>query len=114
VDSGLGAGGEFVAARARAVTAERRIVLGSDARLPATAGHLADDIAAGRLIRLDCDSPETRTRYSAFHLRDRTLLPPARAFIDALRAVEAQLQREDIASRKVQVPKAGRIARSRQ
>jgi DNA-binding transcriptional LysR family regulator len=66
------------------------IVRASDAVFPATMPILAADLAAGRLVTLDFDAPVLRLSAGIFHLRDRTLSPAARAFLDILREVEAQ------------------------
>jgi DNA-binding transcriptional LysR family regulator len=73
----------------------RQFAQGSDALFPATAGILADDLAAGRLVTLDCDAPILRTTHGVLYLRDRTLAPAAREFIETLRAVEAEVRAAD-------------------
>jgi len=74
-----------------------RIARESDAVFPATAAHLVDDLAAGRLVVLDFDVPATRSASGVFRLRDRTLSPGARAFLDILREVEAETREADAA-----------------
>jgi DNA-binding transcriptional LysR family regulator len=74
----------------------RLIARDSDALFPATAALLAEDVAAGRLVRLDCRVPEMRTTYGVLYLRGRTLAPAAKMFIETLRAVEAEAQRADV------------------
>jgi DNA-binding transcriptional LysR family regulator len=69
----------------------RLIATESDALFPGTASMIAPDIAAGRLTRLDFWIPAMTTTYGFVYLRNRTLSPAARAFMDALRAVEAGL-----------------------
>jgi len=73
----------------------RLVAQGSDALFPGTAGILADDVAAGRLVTLDCDAPILRTTHGVLYLRDRTLAPAAREFIETLRAVEAEVRAAD-------------------
>ncbi len=68
-----------------------RIVRECDAVFPATAASLAEDLAAGRLVALDFDGPVMRPSAAIFHLRDRTLSPAARAFVEILRTVEAEV-----------------------
>jgi len=66
------------------------VVRESDAIFPATAAHLADDLATGRLVALDYDVASLPGAAGIFHLRDRTLSPAARAFLHILREAEAQ------------------------
>ena len=73
----------------------RLVAQGSDALFPGTAGILADDVAAGRLVTLDCDAPILRTTHGVLYLCDRTLAPAAREFIETLRAVEAEVRVAD-------------------
>jgi DNA-binding transcriptional LysR family regulator len=68
----------------------RLIARESDALFPGTAAILADDIAAGRLIKLDCDAPAMRTNPGVLYLRNRTLAPAAKTFIEILRVVEEE------------------------
>ena len=74
----------------------RLIARDSDALFPATAALLAEDVAAGRLVRLDCRVPEMRTTYGVLYLRGRTLAPAAKMFIETLRAVEAEARQSDV------------------
>ena len=76
----------------------RLIARDSDALATGTASMLAGDVAAGHLVLLDIDAPVLRTTHSVFFLRDRTLAPAARVFIDALRTVEAEIRRSDTRS----------------
>jgi DNA-binding transcriptional LysR family regulator len=57
---------------------------------------LAEDMAAGRLVKLDCHVPEMRTTYSVLYLRSRTLAPATKLFIETLRAVELEWARADV------------------
>jgi DNA-binding transcriptional LysR family regulator len=77
------------------LTVARLVAQGSDALFPGTAGILADDVAAGRLVTLDCDAPILRTTHGVLYLRDRTLAPAAQEFIETLRAVEAEVRVAD-------------------
>jgi DNA-binding transcriptional LysR family regulator len=72
------------------VVLARLIARESDAVFPGTASLLADDIAAGKLVRLHCDAPAMRTDPGVYYLRGRTLSPAATTFIATLRAVEAE------------------------
>jgi len=71
-----------------------RITRECDAVFPATAATLAEGLEAERLVALDFDGPFLRRPAAVFHLRDRTLSPAARAFLDILRAVEAEVLAE--------------------
>ena len=75
------------------VALARLIARESDAVFPGTAETLADDVAAGRLVTLAIDAPALRVEYAVFYLRDRTLSPAARAFIDILHAIDAEAVR---------------------
>jgi hypothetical protein len=74
------------------------IALDSDALFPSTAALLAEDVAARRLVKLDCRVPEMRTTHGLLYLRGRTLAPAAKTFIETPRAVEAEAKRSDIQS----------------
>jgi DNA-binding transcriptional LysR family regulator len=73
----------------------RLIARDSDALATGTASMLADDVAAGHLVILEVDAPVLRMTHGVMFLRGRTLAPAARAFIDALRAVEAEMRQAD-------------------
>ena len=75
----------------------RLIARDSDALFAGTATLLAEDAAAGRLVKLDCRVPEMRTTYGVLYLRGRTLAPAAKLFIETLRAVELESARADVA-----------------
>jgi len=77
------------------LTHARLIARESDALFPGTAALLAEDVAAGHLIKLDCHAPAMRTNHGVLYLRDRTLAPATKAFIEALRVVEAEAKRSD-------------------
>jgi DNA-binding transcriptional LysR family regulator len=70
----------------------RLIARESDAVFPGTAVMLVQDVAAGLLVRLDADAPAMRSNPGVFYLRNRTLAPAARTFIETLREVEEQAQ----------------------
>lgn len=70
----------------------RLIARDSDAVVTGTASMLADDVTAGHLVILDVDAPVLRTTHDVMFLRGRTLAPAAQAFIDTLRAVEAEIR----------------------
>jgi len=76
----------------------RLIAHDSDAIFTGTAALLAEDRAAGRLVKLDCHVPEMRTTYGVLYLRGRTLAPAAKLFIETLRAVEVESARADATS----------------
>jgi DNA-binding transcriptional LysR family regulator len=67
----------------------RLVAQQSDMVVPGTAEMLADDVAAGRLVRLSCHAPAMRTNNGLLYLRERTLAPAARVFIQALKEVAA-------------------------
>jgi DNA-binding transcriptional LysR family regulator len=69
----------------------RRIACESDALVPGTAPMLAPELDAGGLVRLDFRMPGLRTNYAIIHRKDRSLSPAAQAFIDLVRAVEAEV-----------------------
>jgi DNA-binding transcriptional LysR family regulator len=77
----------------------RQIARDSDVLFPGTASMLVDDVRAGRLVRLDFHIPAMRTEYGILTLRSRTLSPAARAFIEHLRNVEAEVARFDAPER---------------
>jgi DNA-binding transcriptional LysR family regulator len=68
------------------VVLARLIARESDALFPGTMAMISDDVAAGRLVALDCEAPAMRTSSGVFYLRGRTLSPAAQLFIAALRA----------------------------
>lgn len=70
----------------------RQIAQSSDAVFPGTAAMLAEGLASGQLVRLDTDAPVLRTGYSILRLRDRTMSPAARAFVETFLAVEQEQQ----------------------
>ena len=74
------------------VALARVIAQESDMLVPGTAAMLADDLAHGRLVRLNCTAPAMRTNDGMLYLRDRCLSPAARAFIATLRQIGAQEQ----------------------
>ncbi len=76
----------------------RLIARGSDALVTGTASMLADDVAAGHIVLLDVDAPALRTTHGVMFLRERTLSPAARVFIDVLRQVEAEIRKADTPS----------------
>jgi len=86
----------------------RLIARDSDALATGTASMLAGDVAAGHLVLLDIDAPVLRTTHSVFFLRDRTLAPAAQVFIDALRTVEAEIQKADTRSASPRKSRHGR------
>jgi len=77
------------------LSAARLIVLHSDAVFIATAWSLADDVAAGRLVRLRVDEPAAKSSHGIIRLADRSLGPAEKAFIEILREVEAQAHQSD-------------------
>jgi len=81
--------------RVNSLTLARLIARDSDALFPGTEALLADDLACGKLVKLDCDAPVLRTESGIFFLRHRSLAPAARVFIDVLRKVEARAALSD-------------------
>jgi DNA-binding transcriptional LysR family regulator len=75
-----------------------RIARDSDALFPGTATMLAPDVEAGRLVTLDFHIPPMRTTHGIVTLKGRTLSPAARAFVETLRAVEAEVLRAETAA----------------
>jgi len=69
----------------------RQIACDTDALVPGTARMLAPELDSGRLVRLDFQMPGLRTNYAIIHRRDRSLSPAAQAFIELVRAVEAEV-----------------------
>ena len=74
----------------------RQIACETDALVPGTAQMLAPELKAGRLVRLDFNMPGLRTNYAIIHRQDRSLSPAAQAFIDRVRAVEAEVVATEI------------------
>jgi len=74
----------------------RLIARDCDALFASTAALLAEDVAARRLVKLDCRVPEMRTTHGVLYLRGRSLAPAAKTFIETLRAVEAEAKRSDV------------------
>jgi DNA-binding transcriptional LysR family regulator len=91
----------------------RLIARESDAVVPGTAAILAEDVAAGRLVRLSTDAPAMRTDPGVYYLRGRTLAPSARVFIETLRAVEAEAQAAEAAQLAAAQPVAKRCRAAR-
>jgi DNA-binding transcriptional LysR family regulator len=73
------------------VSLARRIARETDALAPGTLAMLDPDVQAGRLVLVDFRIAAMQTTYSLMYLRDRTLAPAALAFVDIIRAVEAEL-----------------------
>jgi len=74
----------------------RLIARDSDALCPGTAAVLAEDVAAGHLVMLDCHDPAMRTNHGVLYLKGRTLAPATKLFIETLHAVEAEAQGSDV------------------
>jgi DNA-binding transcriptional LysR family regulator len=77
------------------LAAARLIAQHSDTLCIGTADFLADDVAAGRLIRLPIDLPLLRTHYGLLTLAGRSLAPAAPVFIAHLRTMVAQARRAE-------------------
>jgi DNA-binding transcriptional LysR family regulator len=69
----------------------RQIAASSDALFAGTALMLANEFAAGRLVRLNFKIPVMRTSYGIIRRRDRTPSPALELFMKVLRQVEAEL-----------------------
>jgi DNA-binding transcriptional LysR family regulator len=72
----------------------RQIARDSDAVFPGTAAMLADDVAMGRLVRLETTAPVLRTAYNILQLKGRTPSPAAQAFIDIVLDIEREQQEQ--------------------
>lgn len=81
-----------------ALAVARQIAEGSDALFPATAGMLAPYEAMGTLVRLPYIEPGQQTYYGIVTRVDRTMAPATVAFLDELRAVEAQIYAQESAA----------------
>ena len=104
--------GDFVPAIAvNSFAIARQIAAGTDVLVPGAAPMLSADVEAGRLVILDYRPPEMRTRYSIITLRGRTPSPAALAFIDRLRAVEAEVAESEASSDPYSVRKGRRPRR---
>jgi len=95
------------------VAAGLRLVRECDAVFPATAANLAEDLAAGRLVTLDFDGPVMRPPAAIIYLRDRSLPPAARVFVDILRAVEAEVPADEPLTRPSKASATRRLPRDR-
>ena len=69
----------------------RRIAASSTAILPAVRGMVSADLRDRRLVELDFREPWMATSYALFQRRDRTPSPAALAFVEEVRAVEAEI-----------------------
>ena len=75
---GLDAGHFVPQIQVNSMTAARLIARESNALVPGSVAIRAEDVAAGRLVRLDVDAPALRTDPGVFYLRGRSLAPAAR------------------------------------
>ena len=66
----------------------KRIAAGSDALFPGSMQMLVEELAAGRLVTLDYDTPELRARSGLVQRRHRSLSPAAERFVQLLHEVE--------------------------
>lgn len=69
----------------------KRIVMESDAVGAATPTQIAEAVQRSQLVVLDLDLPWLTTRYGIIRLANRTPSPAAEAFMEILRAVEAEI-----------------------
>ena len=69
----------------------KRVVLGSNAVGLASHKMIESELREGLLVTLDVDAPWLATRYGFVRLADRTLSPAALAFMEEVRAVEAEI-----------------------
>jgi DNA-binding transcriptional LysR family regulator len=69
----------------------RRIAAATVAILPAVLGMVAADLREARLVLLDFREPWMEATYGLLRRRDRTPSAAVRAFVDELRAVEAEI-----------------------
>jgi DNA-binding transcriptional LysR family regulator len=73
-----------------ATSAARDVVLGSDALAVSLPGLIGDALSEGRLALLPVELPWLRLNYGFIWRRGRTLAPAAKAFMDRVRAIEAE------------------------
>lgn len=73
------------------IRAARDVVLHDNAISSATRGQIADELADGRLCVIDFHPPWLTTNYGFVYLRNRSLSPTALAFMEKMRAVEAEI-----------------------
>jgi DNA-binding transcriptional LysR family regulator len=89
----------------------REVVLASDAVTGGPVTGFADDVRAGRLVRLRVTAPWARTGYGFVTRRDAVPSPAAEAFKDAMRAIEAELTAIEEAWLRGQAKDAGKAKR---
>ncbi len=92
------------AAHVNVLSIGRQIARSSDALLPATETMIAQDEAVGALVKLDFRIPELCTEYGVLTLADRSPAPAVIAFLDELRAVEAEIAAAEARPRLHAVP----------
>jgi DNA-binding transcriptional LysR family regulator len=73
----------------------REIVLHSDAISIGIRSQIAGELADGRLAVIDFHPPWLVTNYGFVYLRNRSLSPAAMAFMEEMRAVEAEISATD-------------------
>jgi len=73
------------------LSAARDVVLSSDAVATAPWALIAEDVRAGLLASLPLALPWLHTAYGFVYLAERALAPAALAYMEDVRAVEAQL-----------------------
>jgi DNA-binding transcriptional LysR family regulator len=84
--------GDFVPAiTVDSIELASRIAASTNAIVPVARGMIPTELRDGRLQRLDFREPWMTTAYSLLLRRDRTPSPAVGAFIDELRAVEAEI-----------------------
>jgi len=89
--------GDFVSAiQVDTATTAMQVVLESDAISPSPPILFEREIESGLLVQLDFQKPWLRLNYGFIFLRDRTLSPAAKAFINEVEILEASLAGTEI------------------
>lgn len=95
--TGKGRRGQKPPVMVNSVSVARAIARESDGIAPATFQLLKPDLDAGNLILLDVKPARLRTTHAILTLKDRSLSPAARKFVDRLRQIEARIDAEPAA-----------------
>lgn len=97
--TGQGRRGKTPPVMVNSVAVARVIARNSDGIAPATYQLLKPDLDAGSLIILDVQPTTLRTTHAILTLKDRSLSPAARKFIDRLQEIEAEVDDHEPATR---------------
>jgi DNA-binding transcriptional LysR family regulator len=76
----------------------RDVVLASDAVSAAPRSTIASDLVAGRLAVIPVSAPWLHTAYGLVYRRSRTLAPAVLALMEHIRAVEREIERDELGS----------------